>query len=132
LDNRALVICDEDRSLLLIDLDTGSIIQNYSINKESKAVAVNIYTNIAGIIDEKTDSLTIIQLPNPVPKITSINPSTIYRGSAGESIAIEGTKFIKTSKVYFENQPLDTILSIIIILRSIFLKIYCSKLEHFI
>lgn len=109
LDNRALVISDEDRSLLLIDLDTNTIIKNYSLNKLPKGVAVNNFTNIAGVIDDKTDSLTLIQLPNPVPQITSINPSIVYRGSAGESIAIEGNKFIKTSQAYFENQPLETI-----------------------
>jgi len=108
LDNRALVVCDEDRILLLIDLNTSSIIKTYALNKLPRGVAVNNCTNIAAVVDDKTDSLTLIQLPNPVPQITEINPSTVLRGSAGESIAIEGNRFIRTSQVYLENQPLET------------------------
>ena len=99
LDNRALVICDEDRALQLIDLNTNTIIKNYSLNKLPKGVAVNNFTNIAAVADDKTDSLTLIQLPNPVPQITSINPDTLLRGSKASTINIEGSKFIKSSLV---------------------------------
>lgn len=108
LDNHALVICDEDRSLLLINLNTNTILKTYVLNKLPKGVAVNNFTNIAAVADDKTDSLTLIQLPNPVPEITLINPVTVYRGSTDENITIEGNKFIRTSKVYFENQILET------------------------
>ncbi len=116
LDNRALVLCEEGEEghdeggiLLLIDLATSTTVKEYSVNKKSEAVAVNPYTNIAGIVDYKTDSLTLIQLPNPVPEITSINPLTLYRGSAGENITIYGNGFIKTSRAYLDNQPLETV-----------------------
>lgn len=101
LDNRALVICDEDRSLLLIDLNTNAIIKTYPLEKLPKGVAINNLTNIAAVVDDKTDSLTLIQLPNPVPEITAINPETVLRGSSGETINIQGNKFIKTSSVSF-------------------------------
>ena len=97
LDNRALVICDEDRSLLLIDFTTQKIIKNYSLNKLPKGVAVNNFTNIAAVVDDKTDSITLIQLPNPIPEITSITPDNAQRGSSEITISIEGNKFIKTS-----------------------------------
>lgn len=99
LDNRALVICDEDRSLILIDLSTGTIVKNYALNKLPRGVAVNNFTNIAGVVDDKTDSLTLIGLPNPVPVIDSITPNTLLRGSKGQTIILEGSKFIKTSQV---------------------------------
>ncbi len=108
LDNRALVISEHDRKLILIDLDTDTIVREYSINKESEAVEVNPYTNTAGIVDSKTDSLTLIQLPNPVPMINSINPGTIIRGSSDTSINIEGSRFITSSTVYLDGQALDT------------------------
>ncbi|MBI4685953.1 MAG: hypothetical protein HY755_12275 [Nitrospirae bacterium] len=125
LDNRALIICDGDKdehkdkhkhnhqnegeSLLLVDLNTNTVIKNYAINKKSRGVAVNNFTNIAAVVDDKTDSLTLIQLPNPVPEIISINPLMVYRGSSGESILIHGNKFIKTSTVYLGAQVLETI-----------------------
>jgi YVTN family beta-propeller protein len=99
LDNRALVISDEDRSLLLIDLNTNSIIETYTIKNLSKTVAVNNLTNTAALADDKTDSLTLIQLPNPVPHIDSINPENILRGSTTAVLTIGGSGFIKGSIV---------------------------------
>ncbi len=108
LDNHALVVCDEDRSLLLIDLDTKSIIKNYSLNKEPKGIAVNNYTNMAAIVDDKTDSLMLIQLPSPIPEILSIAPDNTLRGSNDLKVNIEGNRFITSSIVFFDNQPLTT------------------------
>jgi YVTN family beta-propeller protein len=109
LDNRALVVCDEERRLLLIDLTPllfppyqGGIeggVKSYSLNKLPKGVAVNNFTNIASVVDDKTDSLTLIQLPNPVPQIISINPDILLRGSKATTINIEGSGFIKTSSI---------------------------------
>jgi YVTN family beta-propeller protein len=102
LDNSALVVCDEERSLLLMDLDTGNVIHEYALNKLPKGVAVNSFTNVAGIVDDKTDSLTLIQLPNPVPTITSVMPNAFYRGSSTSKVTIQGSGFIKTSSVSLE------------------------------
>ncbi|MBN1664483.1 MAG: fibronectin type III domain-containing protein [Deltaproteobacteria bacterium] len=63
LDDRVLVVCDEDRLLYLIDMNTGGVIQTYALNKLPRGVAVNTQTNVAAVPDDKTDSLTIIQLP---------------------------------------------------------------------
>ena len=108
LDNHALVICDEDRRLLLIDLDTRTIINEYPLNKLPRGVAVNNFTNIAGIVDDKTNSLTLIQLPNPVPEIRSIVPDSTDRGDSEIVITIEGKKFIASSIAYVNDQPLKT------------------------
>jgi RHS repeat-associated protein len=99
LDNSALVICDEARSLLHIDLSTRGIIDRYALNKRSWGVAVNQYTNMAVVVDDKTDSVSLMQLPNPLPQINSITPSTVFRGSGPVEIMIEGSGFITTSAV---------------------------------
>ena len=57
LDNRALVICDEDRSSSLIDLNTNAIIKTYPLKKLPRGIAVNNFTNVAAVVDDKTDSL---------------------------------------------------------------------------
>jgi YVTN family beta-propeller protein len=106
LDNRALVLCNKERSLLLIDLNTNTILENYPLHKRSRGVAVNPFTNVAAVVDDKTDSVTLIELPNPVPVITSISPSAIPRGSKEIRILIEGSGFIKTSTVSILNSTL--------------------------
>jgi len=109
LDNRALVVCDEDRSLLLIDLDTKSTVQSYALEKLPKGVAISNFTNVAAVADDRTDSLTLIQLPNPAPIITFLNPSEVYRGSSGENISVKGNGFLKTSILSFNDKLLTTI-----------------------
>jgi len=116
LDNRALVICEEpvkgaccgDITLLLIDLNTDTIVNEYLINHMSKAVAINPYTNMAGIVDSKTNSLTLIQLPNPIPEINSINPTAVSTGGPDFTLTLTGDNFIETSIVSFNNQQFPT------------------------
>ena len=109
LDNRALVICNRDRRLLLIDLDTQAVIKEYPLHKHPRGVAVNNFTNIAVIINKKTDSLTLIQLPNPIPEITSIVPNNVSRGGNELLMDIEGKRFIASSTVFLGDKPLTTI-----------------------
>jgi YVTN family beta-propeller protein len=75
--NRALVICDEDRTLVIVDLNTDAIIRTYALNKLPKGVAVNDLTGVTAIIDDKTDSLTLVQLPlaPSLPKVTITSPA---------------------------------------------------------
>lgn len=48
-------------------------------------------------------SFTIIQ-PNPVPTITSLNPSTVGAGSAAFTLTITGTGFVSNSSVWWNGQ----------------------------
>ncbi|MDP3244614.1 MAG: hypothetical protein Q8M83_03055, partial [bacterium] len=99
MDNSALVVCDEDRTILHLDLSTRGTIGRYAVKKRSRGVAVNHFTNIAAVVDDKTDSLTLIPLPNPLPKINSITPDTAFRGAGPTEIMIEGSGFVKTAVV---------------------------------
>jgi YVTN family beta-propeller protein len=108
LDNSALVVCDEDRRLVVVDLNTSSIIREYALNKLSKGVAVNNFTNIAGVADDYTNSLTLMQLPNPAPEIASLSSMSALRGSGGETIVLTGNKFIKTSISHLGTAQLET------------------------
>ncbi len=77
LGNRALVICDEDRTLVLVDLNAEEIVATFDLNKLPKGVAVNDLTGVAAVIDDKTDSLTLIQLPVApgLPKVAIASPA---------------------------------------------------------
>ena len=106
LDNSVLVICSSTQTLHHIDLDTNTLIQKYPLNKRTRGVAVNPFTNIAAVVDGQTDSLTLIQLPNPVPNIQSISPMTIARGSLETQLSIQGSGFLKTSTVSIQPSSL--------------------------
>lgn len=107
LNNSALVLCDKEATLLLINLNSNIVVNSFSVNRQARGVAVNNFSNIAGVVDVSTDSLTLIQLPtvielpNPVPSITSISPNTILRGSAA-TITIAGSGFVRSSSVFLQ------------------------------
>lgn len=77
IDNRAVILCDKDKKLLLLDLNTNEIIKTYSLPRHPHSVAVNSNLNAAIVADDETDSLTIITLPpsTPLPKIKITSPS---------------------------------------------------------
>ncbi len=107
LDNSLLVVCSSTQTLHHIDLNTNTLIQQYPLNKRTRGVAVNPFTNIAAVVDGQTDSLTLIQLPNPVSEIESISPVTIARGSLETQLSIQGSGFLKTSTVSIQPSSLN-------------------------
>jgi DNA-binding beta-propeller fold protein YncE len=76
IDNRAVVLCDREKELLLLDLNTNKIISTYALPRHPQSVAVNSIRNIAIVADDEEDGLTIIPLPiSPsLPKITITSP----------------------------------------------------------
>lgn len=45
---------------------------------------------------------------NPLPNITSISPPTAYEGASGVKLTINGSGFLSSSAVYFNNNPVAT------------------------
>lgn len=115
LNNTALALCYEDKSLFQIDLNTNTIIKEYAIKQNSWGVSINNFTNIAAATDNKTDSLKLIQLSNPVPHINSITPSFLERGVSNKRITIEGAQFIKASTVLLQSTSSSYLLNSIFI-----------------
>ncbi len=103
LNNSALVLCDKDKGLFQIDLNTNTIIKEYAVKEDSRGVSVNNFTNIAAATDNKTGSLKLIQLSNPVPHINSVTPPFLERGVSNRRITIEGAQFIKASTVLLQS-----------------------------
>lgn len=116
LDNYILVLCKASlpgknkhprirrhrgMALVLIEPDSGEVIKDYPLGKRARAAALNPAANVAGVINDKTKSLTLIELPYPIPEIISLTPKTVLRGSTSASISIKGSGFIKSSSVTF-------------------------------
>lgn len=92
IDDRAAILCDKNKTLLLLDLKTNEIIRTYSLPRHPRSVAVNSIRNTAIIADDETDSLTIISLPlSPtLPKVQIFSPvdnAQIY----SKAVPVSGT-----------------------------------------
>lgn len=92
IDNRAAVLCDLDRKLLLLDLNTNEILNTYLLPRHPQSVAVNSIRNIAVVADDETDGLTIIPLPlSPsLPQISITAPLDNARLTS-ETVNVTGT-----------------------------------------
>ena len=99
LDNHALVVCGKPRILMVKDLSLGSSVHRYHLETQPWAVAVDHLSNKALVVDDKTESLTFIQLDNPLPVLASLTPDHIERGTESVSITIEGKGFTRSSLV---------------------------------
>jgi YVTN family beta-propeller protein len=62
-DNRAVVICDEDNKLYLVDVTANKTINTYNLHTHMRGVAVDSKLNLAAVIDADSDKLILIQLP---------------------------------------------------------------------
>ncbi len=108
LDNTALVVCYLSNRLVQIDLLTGQITGRYPVHWLSASVAVNSFTNMAGVTDTGANVLTLVQLSNPVPLLKSVTPAGAMRSSLPLVIALAGNKFVSLSYGVFGSQPLTT------------------------
>ena len=105
LDNKALVLSGKERRLQWIDLDGNTLPIPYSLPKKTRGLAVDPFTNRALLVERQTDRLSLLQLPNPIPDLSSISPNRILRGSPGARLTIEGAGFIKSSTISLQPGP---------------------------
>ncbi|RPH88298.1 MAG: hypothetical protein EHM75_04015, partial [Desulfobacteraceae bacterium] len=103
---------------VLIDLTTF-LSRDYPLSNDPrmKAVAVDRFRNtFLGAYWKSLSPLVLergvleVQLPNPVPEITSLTPSETARGDDGRTITVEGKGFIEASEGYFSDRSLATTL----------------------
>lgn len=107
--NIAAVTSHETNTLQLVDLNTNLVLTTvFPVGIEPEDVAINPYTNVAAITNESALGLTILQLPNPVPVLNSLSPVTVTAGDPGFTLTLNGSRFLKTSTVTFNNQTVST------------------------
>ncbi|MBU4154499.1 MAG: hypothetical protein KKD63_16635 [Proteobacteria bacterium] len=111
-----IAVITGEESLLLLDLNTNTL-NEYPITdiNRLRSVAVDKYRNI-GLVSylksipgyEPERGVLEVQLPNPVPELTSITPSGANVGDPGCILRVTGDQFITSSSVQFNQFDLDT------------------------
>ncbi|MBI3606066.1 MAG: hypothetical protein HY202_08600, partial [Nitrospirae bacterium] len=95
--------------LVLIDLSANLITSTMnSVGADPEEVAINPNTNLAVVTNETSVGVNLIQLPNPVPVLTSLSPVSVSAGGPGFTLTLNGSKFIQASTVTFNNQTMTT------------------------
>lgn len=102
--NIAAIISHEVPTLTLIDLSTNTVSATLSgTGPDPEDVAINPNTNIAVVTNETSLGVSLVQLPNPVPILTSLSPSSATAGGSSFTLLLTGSKFVTTSTITFSN-----------------------------
>ena len=72
---------------------------------QAGTASVNVFNPTPGGGDSNTATFTI---DNPVPSLAKLVPSSIKAGSAGFTLAVNGSNFVPTSQVYWNGSPRKT------------------------
>lgn len=99
--HRAVVVSSVANNLSLIDLATRSLVGVAPIPPEPFDLAVSARFNQALVISEDQLGLNIVQLPNPVPVLTGLQPALVDAGSQGLTLKLTGEHFIDGAQVRF-------------------------------
>ncbi|MBL8510013.1 MAG: IPT/TIG domain-containing protein, partial [Betaproteobacteria bacterium] len=102
-----------DGALSLINLTTLAVSPNINRLKKPQQIAVSVRYNQAFIVNADQDDLAIVQLPNPVPVLNSIAPSsTAAAGGPGTNgsltLTARGQHFVDGAVILFGNTALVT------------------------
>ena len=95
-----------DNSLSIVSLENRAVLDTLPFERPG-AVAIDLTRNMALIGHKK--GITVVHLENPVPKIESLIPESTQAGSAGLTLSIKGSRFIKDSRARFDLRELETL-----------------------
>ncbi|ADH85039.1 YD repeat protein [Desulfurivibrio alkaliphilus AHT 2] len=99
---QALVLSRLNNLLLAVDLATGEIGKTYPVKHRAAALAVSPYSNRAAVVDASTNSLSLIQLDNPVPILQEVAPASADLFSVPKTVTLVGHRFLKSAEVRLE------------------------------
>nr|MDA8079237.1 IPT/TIG domain-containing protein [Nitrospiraceae bacterium] len=96
--NALTVVGGEDKSWMqIIDTGTGVVKASYAFDDKIEDVKVHSYINRAFLAGEK--GLSMVDLPNPLPVLTSIAPEHALRGSKQVDLTINGQGLLENTGI---------------------------------
>jgi YD repeat-containing protein len=98
----AVLANDVDSSIAAFSLETKAVMSALTLTERSYAVAIDGTNNVALVATD--GGITIVQLENSVPRITSIEPQTSRVGDSGVKMSITGSKFVRDTQTQFNGK----------------------------
>ena len=102
----AVLTNETDDSISIIALEDKTLLETIPFYEHPNAITIDPTRNIA-LITLK-DSIAIIKLENPVPRIDTLIPESSMAGDSGFTLSIKGSKFIRDSRARFNLKEMNT------------------------
>ncbi|MEX0744027.1 MAG: RHS repeat-associated core domain-containing protein [Phycisphaeraceae bacterium] len=104
----AVVASSESGLLSSIDLHTGALAAGFVSLDKPFALAMTSRYNQALVLSSERDEVAFVQLPNPVPALTALQPSEASAGHPALVLALSGRHFVDSSRAHFGTAALAT------------------------
>jgi YVTN family beta-propeller protein len=95
-------------SVSVVNLDERAVVAEVPVGAAAFGVAVDQRTQRAFVANFGSDTVTVIRIPNPRPKIADVEPKTFPVGGGSFTITVRGTGFLPTSVVTLNGKALPT------------------------
>jgi len=93
----------------VINLDRRDVLATITAGSAPFGVAVDEERQLAVVADFGSNDVTVVRIPNPVPRITDIDPKTFPAAGSSFTITVRGTGFIASSVLTLNKQPIPTV-----------------------
>ena len=93
----------------VINLDRRDVVATITVGSAPFGVAVYEERQLAVVADFGSNDVTVVRVPNPVPRITDIEPKTFPAAGNSFTITVRGTGFIASSVLSLNKQPIPTV-----------------------
>lgn len=105
--NTLAVVGGEDKAWLqVLDGLTGAIEASFIFPNKQKDIVLSSSLNQAYLAGR--NGLTVQDLPNPVPELTTLSPSKAVRGGPSFSVTVEGNGLLGTTEIYLNASKAET------------------------
>ncbi len=92
----------------ILDLDGRAVVENVPVGSAAFGVDVAEASQMAVVANFGSNDVTVIRIPNPTPRVGTVEPKTFPAGGGDFEITIRGTGFLPTSVVTLNGETLPT------------------------
>src|SRR5262249_52947096 len=94
-------------SISIVDLASHDV-TNVAVGAAAFGVDIDAANQRAAVADFGSNDVTIVRIPNPMPRVTDVQPRSVIAGSGVVTVTIFGSGFLPTSVATFNGQVLPT------------------------
>jgi YVTN family beta-propeller protein len=96
-------------SVSVINLDRRDVVATIPAGSAAFGVDVDEERQMAVVAGFGSNDVTVVRIPNPVPRIAAIEPKIFQAGGSSFTVTIRGTGFLPVSVLTLNRQPLPTV-----------------------
>ena len=92
----------------IVNINSADRLEDIPVGSAAFGVAVDEDLQLAVVANFGSNDVTVIRIPNPIPRVSDVSPKTFPAGGGEFTITVSGTGFLPTSVVTLNGKSLPT------------------------